>query len=88
MPAAIHHRHALLILILDAQRPRAGKIRPQCGHHARQRRMLRFVAIHVLRQVLQAARHVARFVPCRTHFRISGNNPQAGERNQGDRQQQ
>ena len=84
MAVAIHHRHAFLILILDSHGPRARQIRSQRGHHTGQRRMLRFVAVHVLRQVLQAARHVTRFVPRRTHFRISGRRC-AGRRAQSGR---
>ena len=88
MTVAIHHGDALLILILDSQRPRARKIRSEGGHHARQRRMLRFIAIHVLREVLQAARHVARLVPGGTDFRIGGDDAQAGEGNQSDGDEQ
>ena len=43
-------------------RARAGKIRQERDHGARQRRMLRLVMVDMLRDVLQAAGDVRRFV--------------------------
>jgi hypothetical protein len=70
VPGVDHESHTFAFAVGIARGTRPVQIGQQGGHGARQGRVLRFVAVHVLRQVFQAGRKVLRLIESQTELRV------------------